>query len=215
MAAFDSSNGKCLEDCLIVKAVDGLAVGLVLMNPAGKVMWMNRASEDLLSVMAEECLGKPVEHLLRDPQLAAFWHDAATNEGSHLAEVSVRWPEERELKMKAVRCHDRDGAEIGRALLIVDVTEEHKIRVEMTQAVADRLLRLTAGHMPPEPVSNLTHQELRILRLVGRGLGNDEIADESGITSSTVRTHLKSLYRKLSLNSRTEAVSFAVRNHLV
>ena len=215
MTAFDSSNGKCLEDCLIVKAVDGLAVGLVLMNPAGKVMWMNRAAEELLCVTSAECLSKPVEHLLRDPQLAAFWHDAAAHDGTYLAELSVRWPEERELKMKATRCYDRDGTETGRALLIIDVTEEHKIRVEMSQAVADRLLRLTAGHMPPEPVSNLTHQELKILRLVGRGLGNDEIADESGITSSTVRTHLKSLYRKLNLNSRTEAVSFAVRNHLV
>jgi DNA-binding CsgD family transcriptional regulator len=61
----------------------------------------------------------------------------------------------------------------------------------------------------------LTHQEVRILRLVGQGLRNDEIAEQAHISASTVRSHLKSVYRKLKLGSRAEAVSYAIRNHLV
>jgi len=68
--------------------------------------------------------------------------------------------------------------------------------------------------MPPQPVAHLTSQELRVLRLVGGGLGNDEIARRMAISVATVRSHLKRLYRKLHLRSRAEAVSFATRNHL-
>ena len=46
-------------------------------------------------------------------------------------------------------------------------------------------------------------------------MSNDDIAEKVHVAPSTVRSHLKSLYRKLGLNSRTEAVSYAVRNHLV
>ena len=123
-------------------------------------------------------------------------------------------PADLALKANATRYVDDQGAEVGRALLFCDVTAEQRVQVELSQAVARRLLALTSGHMPPEPVANLTHQEVRILRLVGRGLGNEEIAEEAGISPSTVRSHLKSLYRKLGLHSRAEAVSYAARNNL-
>jgi LuxR family transcriptional regulator, maltose regulon positive regulatory protein len=49
---------------------------------------------------------------------------------------------------------------------------------------------------------------------VGQGLGNDDIARNAHISPSTVRSHLKNLYRKLNLGSRAEAVRFAVLHHL-
>ena len=205
----------CADACLIAQAVAGLSVGLVLLDPAGKVVWVNRAAEPVLGVPVGQCVGRPVSRVLKDPRLAAFWQDAASCAGNRLGTVSVRWPRALELKVNATHCLDPRGTLIGRALLFCDVTEDRTVQVRLSQAVADRLLSLTNGDTPPAPVANLTHQELRILRQVGRGLGNRAIADEVGISSATVRSHLKSVYRKLSLASRAEAVSYAIRNQLV
>ena len=205
----------CLKDCPITRALSGLCVGLILTNSGGKIVWLNRAAERVLGLTQSECLGQPLARLLKDLQLVAFWQEAAEAEGNLLADVVVQWPEKLALKANATRYLDENGKEIGRALLFCDVTAERAIQVELSHDVAERLLALTADHMPPEPVASLTHQEVRILRLVGQGIGNDEIAEKANISSSTVRSHLKSLYRKLGLNSRAEAVSYAARNNLV
>jgi PAS domain S-box-containing protein len=208
-------NGNCPHDCLLALALKNMTVGVVLLDASGRILWMNRAAEETLGADASDCVGQPMDRTLMDPQLCAFWHDAMGGTENFNGTVSVHWPRAMELKVNVARCLDGGGTDVGRALLVCDVTSERNVQVELSQAVAKRLLDLTSGHMPPEPVAHLTQQELRMLRLVGRGLGNDEIADEASISASTVRSHLKSLYRKLSLNSRAEAVSFAVRHHLV
>lgn len=204
----------CAAQCLVLDAVAGLGVGLVLLDERGAVLWLNRTAEELLGVAAAECVHRPLAVALRDPQFGAFWQDHGDSEHGGPAEISVRWPRPMELKLHLTDCHGPKGDRRGRALLVCDVTQERQAQIELSRAVAERLLALTSGHMPPEPVANLTSQELRVLRLVGRGLSNEEIAQRTSISASTVRSHLKRLYRKLRLHSRAEAVSFAARHHL-
>jgi PAS domain S-box-containing protein len=208
-------DGECQNQCLIVNAVMGLSVGLVLVDHRGKVVWLNRTAERLLGVEADMCTGRPMDHVVKNPELLAFWHDSVERSVNAYIEVSVHWPKPMDLKVNATRCLDDRGKEIGRAMLVCDITQERAVQVQLSQDVAHHLLSLTRGHMPPEPVARLTQQELRMLRLVGQGLGNTEIAQKSKISPSTVRSHLKNLYRKLNLSSRAEAVSFSIRHHLV
>jgi DNA-binding CsgD family transcriptional regulator len=63
-------------------------------------------------------------------------------------------------------------------------------------------------------VSAAVNIQIAILRLVGRGIGNAEIAEKAHLSPFTVRSHLKSLYRKLKLASRPEAVAYAIRHHM-
>ena len=51
----------------------------------------------------------------------------------------------------------------------------------------------------------LTEQEQRVLGLLGAGLTNPEIAEELVISLNTVKSHVKSIYRKLDVSSRSEA----------
>ena len=61
----------------------------------------------------------------------------------------------------------------------------------------------------------LHNRELEVLKLTANGMSNKQIAFKLGISESTVGTHLCNTYRKLGVNSRTEAVSHALRKGLV
>ncbi|HEX7424176.1 MAG TPA: LuxR C-terminal-related transcriptional regulator [Terriglobales bacterium] len=57
--------------------------------------------------------------------------------------------------------------------------------------------------------ASITAREQQVLRLVSAGLSNREIATQLSFTESTVKTHLKNIYRKLGVHSRTQAVAQA------
>jgi LuxR family maltose regulon positive regulatory protein len=55
----------------------------------------------------------------------------------------------------------------------------------------------------------LSKREVEILRRIAHGLSNQAIADEMVVELSTVKSHLKHIYRKLNVESRTQAVALA------
>jgi RNA polymerase sigma factor (sigma-70 family) len=63
----------------------------------------------------------------------------------------------------------------------------------------------------PNKLDALTERELHVLRLLGRGLSNKEIAEELVITEGTVKNHVSNIIGKLELRDRTQAAIFAVR----
>ena len=69
----------------------------------------------------------------------------------------------------------------------------------------------------PAPIGmeSISPQELRVLRLLAAGLSNADIARELIVSTNTVKTHVKSIYRKLNVNSRNEARQVARELKLV
>ena len=65
------------------------------------------------------------------------------------------------------------------------------------------------------PVPHLTDREMQVLRLVGRGMANRDIAQALFISENTVKNHVRNILEKLQLHSRMEAVVFAVRENLL
>jgi len=57
----------------------------------------------------------------------------------------------------------------------------------------------------------LTAREQRVLDLLAQGLAYKQIGDEMGISINTIRTHLRHIYEKLHVQSRTEAVAKYLR----
>jgi len=66
-----------------------------------------------------------------------------------------------------------------------------------------------------EPTSDLTGRELQVLKALGRGLSNDEIAKELVISERTVKTHLTRVFSKLQVAGRAQAMLYAIRHGLV
>ena len=61
----------------------------------------------------------------------------------------------------------------------------------------------------------LTERELRVLILMAEGQNNPQIAEQLMVSPSTVRFHVSSIFNKLGVTSRTEAVALSLRRHII
>jgi len=86
--------------------------------------------------------------------------------------------------------------------------------VQLDPAVARRLLA-SSGPPSRDAVGGLTARELDVLRQLGDGMANKEIAATLGLSERTVRTHVSSILGKLGLSSRTQAALWAAREGVV
>jgi DNA-binding NarL/FixJ family response regulator len=86
----------------------------------------------------------------------------------------------------------------------------------MSPEVAIRVVQLfRKTHTPEQASAGLSPQELRILKLLAEGHQNKTAAAELGISIHTVSFHLRAIYEKLHVHSRSEAVARAIRERLV
>ena len=61
----------------------------------------------------------------------------------------------------------------------------------------------------------LTHREKDVLEYLVQGLSNEEIAQKLFVTIATVKAHLSSIFNKFCVNSRTQAIVMALKEHIV
>jgi ATP/maltotriose-dependent transcriptional regulator MalT len=85
----------------------------------------------------------------------------------------------------------------------------------LLHSFAPELTSHTTSASAPVGIEAISQQELRVLRLLAAGLSNADIARELVVSTNTVKTHVKSIYRKLNVNSRNEAREVARELKLV
>jgi DNA-binding NarL/FixJ family response regulator len=86
----------------------------------------------------------------------------------------------------------------------------------MSPDVARRVVTLFREFRPPERASyRLTPQETELLKLMVEGHHYKTAADALGISTNTVSFHLKHIYEKLQVHSKSEAVAKALRERLI
>jgi DNA-binding NarL/FixJ family response regulator len=87
--------------------------------------------------------------------------------------------------------------------------------VHLDPAVARMLAERMRARRDEPQVEPLTAREQEVLRLIGRGAANKEIAHELSITERTARTHVSNILGKLGLASRTQAALWAVEHKML
>lgn len=84
----------------------------------------------------------------------------------------------------------------------------------MSSAIARRVVRsFRRAPADPRNAAHLSAREIEVLGLLSRGLSNKEIADQMRLSIETVRSYLKTIYEKLHVRGRTEAVIRYKANH--
>ncbi|MEI4832383.1 MULTISPECIES: response regulator transcription factor [Bacillus] len=96
-------------------------------------------------------------------------------------------------------------AHAGGVVLPQDITAQ--IVKELKRTKVDSI----AEQRVPEQIGQLTEREIEVLRELGYGLNNKEIAEKLFITEGTVKNHVSNIISKLELRDRTQAAIFAVR----
>jgi len=96
-----------------------------------------------------------------------------------------------------------------------DEVAAHRGELQLDPAVARPLLSSLRAARDDDSKVELTTREVEIVRLLGAGKTNKEIAGELEISERTARTHVSHILGKLGLSSRTQAALWAVREGLV
>jgi len=196
----------------------------------GRIAIWNKGAEELLGYRASQVLGKSCHEIIcgrdvfgnrfcdrqcslifmveRQETVRHFELDVRTESGEILpASVSIivlPGPRARQYTLvhflEKVDRHREASALVRRIL-----TEQHSLPA-FNPAVAQ---------IPPVNSPSLTSRELQILRLLAEGASTKGIADSLFISVTTTRNHVQNILRKLDVHSKLEAVSLALRAHLL
>ncbi|MDX2505929.1 MAG: response regulator transcription factor [Gammaproteobacteria bacterium] len=109
------------------------------------------------------------------------------------------------------------------------------LKHDKSQKITDAILAMINGGAPMSPViarlmllkfhhaeaqtnplpEALTPRQIKILKLLSQGFSSQEVSEKLGITYYTVTTHIKNIYNKLQVNSRSEAIYQAIKQGLL
>ena len=102
------------------------------------------------------------------------------------------------------------------ARLLEAIREAHEGGAPMSPEIARKVVTLFQQIAPPEQADyQLTPQETRLLKLLADGYSYQSSAAQLNISINTVRNYIRSIYEKLHVNSKSEAVSKALRHRLI
>ena len=99
--------------------------------------------------------------------------------------------------------------------LVEYVHAAHEGGAPMSPEIAKHVLHAFRATRPPRATSTLTPREQRLLGLLAEGHSYQTAAEMRGVTINTIRNHVRSVYEKLHVHTKSEAVAKAMRLGLV
>lgn len=106
---------------------------------------------------------------------------------------------------------DSAGADLIRAIRDV-AAGESSLHPKIARKLIQEMRRPTEQPLTEYP---LTEREMEVLKLIARGLSNQEIADEMVVTERTIRAYVSVILQKLHLANRTQAALYALKKRIV
>ena len=102
--------------------------------------------------------------------------------------------------------------------LSVSKTEDGNLclNIKITEGLISEILKKTTHHKNIAKIKfNLTDREIEVLMKLYEGKQNNKIAEELSVTNHTIKAHVSNILRKLSVNSRMQAVTKALNENII
>lgn len=100
--------------------------------------------------------------------------------------------------------------------LLEAIREAHEGGAPMSPEIARKVVTLFQNTKQPEKIEEqLTPQEIKLLQLLADGHGYQSAAGQLNISVNTIRNYIRSIYEKLHVHSKNEAVSKALRSGII
>ena len=190
-------NNSSLKLAGSLPTIVGLTTRIQELQPHVVIADLAQADTQFFSVASDfERAGVGVVVLIDEPSVG--WTVRALQAG--VRAILPRESSEDEI-VSAVIAADR-----GLVLLDPDVTKELASQTRTVTSTAENAA---------DGLEELTPREVEVLRLMAEGFGNKQIAARLGISDHTVKFHISSILAKLSVSSRTEAVTQGIRMGLI
>lgn len=106
---------------------------------------------------------------------------------------------------------DSESAELKKAIFSI-VEGENYIQPSLIPSLNSKMIEKNRDE---GKIESLTKRELEVLKLLGVGMYNKEVAEKLNISERTVKNHVSNIFKKIEVTDRTQAAVFAIRNNLI
>lgn len=193
-------------------------------NDRGVIVAWNAAAQRLLGYTPEQAIGAQCHDLMHGlkpsgaPMCGAdcpVVQSCKYGSSARRFEMIVPRPDGLEVAVDVVTVTVYEDEE-PIAIHVLNETPSARHLETMTQHVLERLGGRDVPAMQAQtPAEALTARELSVLRLLAEGIRTEDIAQQLGLSRSTVRNHVQNIIVKLGVHSRVEAVVAAIQRGLV
>jgi PAS domain S-box-containing protein len=182
----------------VTGALEEVSVPMYIVDRRGRIRWLNRAGRDLLpggtgKKLKEVIAPEQVHPTLRHFALRMLGREEFTD---HETLLRTSPGQRHEVEISSVPL--RRGQRIVGVFGVVRT---------------DRVLERSTA--PSKPAPTLTPRQSEVLQLLGDGLTTQQMADQMGLATETVRNHVRGVLAQLGAQSRLEAVLVAHRYGLL
>ena len=206
---------QLLDSTLLLRAVvDAALEGVWVTDAVGRTVLVNAQMAHLLGLGRAELDGRSVLDFF-DPPVVDLIRDRLRRRRAGVSEQyelrflrrDGQW---RHLRVSAAPRWDLDGRYLGAIAMCTDLTDERRLAA-LLEAELDQAGPSSADRAPAWPsvpvVESLSPRETEVVRLLAQGDRVPGIARQRGVSNSTVRNQLSSVYRKLGVGSQQELIT--------
>lgn len=201
----------------LLTVLDALALStdaMFVINQRHRIVFWNKQLQRLLGFAYDDVVGRSCASILAGSD---DFGNRYCSDACPIVSIASRGDSVRQFRLRT-KTKDQSTVMLEVSVLKFVLRAENQILlVHVVRPAAETVVTETAPPARPTDarLHNLTRRELEILTLLTSGQKTSEIAKRLGIAPLTARNHMQNMFEKLEVHSKSEAVSFAYRMHVV